>query len=342
MILERPEYLALAPLLAVLFALTVGAHWRRLRKLRKSYELTALRRLLPVSLDRFPTDRLLYLVGAGALIGLAAAGPVWLDPEPPEPPEPLDVAIVVDLSLSMTAVDATPSRIERARQTIGLLTEALPSVRFSLVVFAGWPYTLVPPTDDPDVLRYFVDSLQPEVVQERDRGNALSAALELAQNTLLDRPRENARRAILVMSDGDVYEDEDALLAAASEAAADGFEVWVAGLGTDSGSPLSLDGDMIRDVSGQAIRTSLDADLLEAVADAGRGAYEDITSDAGVSSLTAGLQDLSGDSEEGPADPFDTTYLLALLAIPLLLLEGAVDAGRRGLRTAHEDGGRAA
>ena len=34
--------------------------------------------------------------------------------------------------------------------------------------------------DDPDVIRYFVDSLQPEVVQEQDRGNSLGSALELA------------------------------------------------------------------------------------------------------------------------------------------------------------------
>ncbi len=72
MIFERPELLALAPLAAILFAFTVGAHWRRLRRLAMAYELTALRRLLPTSPGDFPTQRFLCLVGAGALLGLAA------------------------------------------------------------------------------------------------------------------------------------------------------------------------------------------------------------------------------------------------------------------------------
>ena len=330
MIFERPELLALAPLAAILFAFTVGAHWRRLRRLATAYELPALRRLLPTSPGRFPTQRFLCLVGGGALLGLAAAGPVLWDPEPPEPVPPLDVAIAVDLSLSMNAAGETGSRIERAREAIDRLTEELPSVRFSLVVFAGWPYVLVPPTDDPAVIRYFVDSLQPEVVEELDRGNSLGSTLELAGSTLETRPSEDGRQAILVISDGDVYEDEDVLVLAAADAAARGFEVWIAGLGSEAGSPISIAGEPVLDAASRAVRTSQNADLLSAMAEAGQGRYEDITEDGGLDSLVDDLRDLSGDSREGPAEPFDTTALFALLAIPLLLWEGVVDA-RRGV-----------
>jgi Ca-activated chloride channel family protein len=329
-IFERPELLALAPLAAILFAFTVGAHWRRLRRLATAYELTALRRLLPTDPGRFPTQRFLCLVCAGALLGLAAAGPILWDPEPPEPATPLDVAIAVDLSLSMNAADESGSRIERAREAIDRLTEELPSVRFSLVVFAGWPYVLVPPTDDPDVIRYFIDSLQPEVVQEVDWGNSLGSTLELAGSALESRPSEDGRQAILVISDGDVFEEEDVLVRAAADAAARGFAVWVAGLGSEEGSPISVAGEPVLDPVGRAVRTSQNADLLRATAEAGQGRYEDITEDGGLDSLVDDLRDLSGDSREGPAEPFDTTALFALLAIPLLLWEGVVDA-RRGL-----------
>jgi Ca-activated chloride channel family protein len=329
-IFERPELLALAPLAAILFAFTVGAHWRRLRKLATAYEVTALRRLLPTSPGRFPTRRFLCLVGAGALLGLAAAGPVLWDPEPPEPVPPLDIAIAVDLSLSMNAAGETGSRIERAREAIDRLTEELPSVRFSLVVFAGWPYVLVPPTDDPDVIRYFVDSLQPEVVEELDRGNSLGSTLEFAGSTLETRPSEDGRQAILVISDGDVYEDEDLLVRAAADAAARGFEVWIAGVGSEEASPMSIAGEPVLDAVGRAVRTSQNADLLSAMAAAGQGRYQDITQDEGLDSLVDDLRELSGDSREGPAEPFDTTALFALLAIPLLLWEGVVDA-RRGV-----------
>lgn len=328
MIFERPEYLALAPLAALLFALTLGAHWHRLRKLARAYELPALKRLLPVRVDRFPTERLLLFVGAGVLLGLGIAGPVWLEPEPPEVPDPLDVAIVVDLSLSMTADDVSPSRMERARTAIELLTEELPSVRFSLLVFSGWPYLLVPPTDDRTIVRYFIDSLEPELVQEVDRGNSLSAALELAGSTLASRPSPNARQAILVISDGDLYEDAGVLDGAAAEARAGGFEVWVAGVGTGEGAPLSIGGELLRDAGGEVVRVGQDVALLRSVAAAGGGTYEDITDEGGLRSLVDRLREVSGDSEEGPAEPFDTTYLLALLAIPLLLWEGVLDSGR--------------
>ena len=330
MIFERPELLALAPLAAILFAFTVGAHWRRLRRLATAYELTALRRLLPTSPGDFPTQRFLCLVGAGALLGLAAAGPVLWDPEPPESVPPLDVAIAVDLSLSMNAEGETGSRIERAREAIDRLTEELPSVRFSLVVFAGWPYMLVPPTDDPDVIRYFVDSLEPEVVEELDRGNSLGSTLKLAGSTLESRPSEDGRQAILVISDGDVYEDEDVLVRSAADAAARGFEVWIAGLGSEEGSPISIAGEPVLDAVGRAVRTSQNADLLSAMAEAGQGRYEDITEDGGLDAFVDDLRDLSGDARGGPAEPFDTTALFALLAIPLLLWEGVVDA-RRGV-----------
>ena len=330
MIFERPEFLALAPLAAILFAFTVGAHWRRLRTLATAYELTALRRLLPTSPGRFPTQRFLSLVGAGALLGLAAAGPVLWDSEPPEPVPPLDVAIAVDLSLSMNAGGETGSRIERAREAMDRLTEELPSVRFSLVVFAGWPYVLVPPTDDPDVIRYFVDSLQPELVQEGDRGTSLGSTLELSGSALETRPSQDGRQAILVISDGDVFEDEDVLVRAAADAAARGFEVWMAGLGSEEGLPISIAGEPVLDAVGRAVRTSQNADLLSAMAEAGQGRYEDITEDEGLDALVDDLRDLSGDSREGPAEPFDTTALFALLAIPLLLWEGVVDA-RRGV-----------
>ncbi|HSH74130.1 MAG TPA: VWA domain-containing protein, partial [Longimicrobiales bacterium] len=239
MTLLRPQLVVLAPLLALLLALALGLHWRRLRRLERAYDQAAARRIFPVRLDRFPTGRLLSLLAAGLAIGLAAAGPVWEPPEPPEPPPPLDLAIAVDLSLSMAAEDAAPTRIARAREVIEELTEELPSARFSLVVFAAWPYTLLPPTHDLAVVRYFARSLRVEVVQERDRGSSLSGAFEVARSALESRETLGGPRAILLLTDGETFEDEGGVAEAAAAVAADGLEVWVGGLGSDNGAPLS-------------------------------------------------------------------------------------------------------
>jgi Ca-activated chloride channel family protein len=326
--LLRPQLVVLAPLLALIFALALGLHWRRLRSLGRAYDQAAVRRLFPVRLDRFPTGRLMSLLAAGLAIGLAAAGPVWEPPEPPEPPPPLDLAIAVDLSLSMSADDAAPTRIARARRVIEELTEQVPSARFSLVVFAGWPYTLLPPTHDLAVVRYFAQSLRVELVQERDRGSSLSDALMVARSTLESRPTPGGGRAILVLSDGEVFEEEGGVVDAAAAVTADGLQVWVGGLGSETGAPLSLEGEPIRDASGRPITASRNTTLLRAVADAGRGRYEDVTEEGGLESLAAGLRALGGDDGGGASEPLDATSLLMLLAIPLLLWESIADAGR--------------
>jgi Ca-activated chloride channel family protein len=326
MTFERPELLVLAPLIAIVLAIALGWHWRRLRRLEQSFTSSAFRRLLPPGLGRFPSARLLGLVGGGVALGLAAAGPAWTLPDGDEQP-PLDVAIAVDLSLSMSATDAAPSRIARAREVVARLSEELPSVRFSLVVFAGWPYTLLPPTDDPSLVRYFAQSLDVSLVPPFNNGTALAEVLETSRYTLEARPSEEARQLVLLISDGG-GEVNDAAIDNAAWLLEDGFEVWVAGLGSDAGAPLFIEGAPLLGESGAQVVASLNEPLLRNVAAAGGGRYVDVTHDDGFEALLADLRDASGDTEGPPPPPVDAAFLLVLLAIPLFLWEAAADLGR--------------
>lgn len=323
---ERPELLVLAPLSAILLALALGSQWRRLRRLAEGLSSSAFRRLLPRDLGRFPSARLLSLVGGAVALGLAAAGPAWVMPEGEERP-PLDVAIAVDMSLSMGATDAAPSRMARAREVIARLSEELPSVRFSLVVFAGWPYTLLPPTDDLSLVRYFAQSLDVTLVPRTDNGTALADALELSRYTLEARPSDEPRQIVLLLSDGG-GEANEAVVENAAWLRDDGFEVWVAALGSEAGTTVFLDGTPLYDEGGQPVVASLNESLLREVAEAGGGRYVDVTREDGVEALLAALRDVSGD-RDGPAPPpVDAAFLLVLLAIPLFLWEGLADLGR--------------
>ncbi len=326
MTFERPDLLPLAPLAALLFALALGSHWRRLRRLVGSLDLPVLRRLLPEETGRFPTARLVGLVVSGLAIGLAAAEPQWGRSAAGDAPLPLDLAIVVDLSLSMGATDVAPSRVVRAREVIARLTEEMPSARLSLVSFAGWPYPLLPPTDDLNVVRYFAQSLAVELVQPRDRGSSLAEALTLARSTLEARPRPDARQAVLVLSDGDAR-DGDQALAEATALSEDGFEVWVAAIGSEAGSSLFLEGAPLLD-QGAPVVARLNESLLRELADVGRGRFENVSDEAGLDRLATELAALSGDDSDAGRPPVDAAFLLVLLAVPLLLWEGAADAGR--------------
>ncbi|MGE0160489.1 MAG: VWA domain-containing protein [Gemmatimonadales bacterium] len=323
---QRPDLLVLAPLAALLFAVALGSQWRRLRRLADAYRLPALQRLWPERLGRFPTVRLLCSIGAGLALGVAAAGPTWTVPASGEPLPPLDMAIAVDLSLSMSATDAAPTRIARARALIARLSEELPSVRFSLVAFAGWPYTILPPTDDPALLRYFAQSLDVSLIQPQDRGTALGDALALAGYTLEARPTPDARKAVLVLTDGDATQTDNAV-AVASELSDAGIEVWVGALGSDVGSPLLVDGAPVLE-GGRPVVAARDEPLLREVSRVTSGRYFDVNDEAGAEALISSLREVSGDTEDPPPPPVDAAFLLVLAAIPLLLWEAAADAGR--------------
>jgi len=323
---ERPELLVLAPVSAIILALAVGAQWRRLGRLVQDLSTSSYGRLLPVQPGRRPNARLLSLTVAGLAVGFAAAGPTWLTIEPEAQP-PVDVALAVDLSLSMSATDAAPSRIGRAREVITRLSGDLPSIRFSLVAFAGWPYTVLPPTDDHLVLDYFARSLDVGLVPPAGRGTSLAEALEHARYTLEARPSEGAIQVVLLLSDGGG--EEAALVTDAAAGLADaGFQLWVGALGSAAETPLVLDGVPLLDGAGRQVLSSLNEALLREAAEAGRGSFVNVTSEDGLESLVASLRELSGDREGPPPRPVDAAFFLVLLAIPLFLWESVADLGR--------------
>ena len=337
MTLAHPSLLVLAPLGALLVVLAIATQWWRVRRLERLLGARASVRLLPDVAQRFPAGRLLCALAVAAALGLAVAGPEPRAVESAPPAAPLDLAIAVDVSLSMGARDASPSRILRAREVVAALADALPASRLVLVVFADWPYTLVPVTDDPELVRWFAGSLQADLVVDRDQGTALSTAIEHASEALGGRPREGARRVVLLVSDGGAHDESDTVLEAARAAARDGVEVWTAGLGSTRGVELESETGPVLDPSGTPVLTQLDDRLLADIALAGGGTYEDVGDERGVRSLIAHLRDGDVDvSAEESAAP-DAALLLALLALALILGEGALD-GRRGLRRAARTG----
>jgi Ca-activated chloride channel family protein len=236
----------------------------------------------------------------------------------------------------MGSADAEPSRVARARQVVSQLSQALPAARILLVVFADWPYTLVPPTDDPAVVQYFAEALREDLVLDRDQGTALSAAIDHATAALTARPQAGARRVLVLVSDGVTQDDPDAVVASARAAHEAGVEVWTAGLGSVRGTELETETGPVLDASGTPVLTRLEETLLTDVAAAGGGTYAQVSEDRGLRALVARLEDTRPmPAGERPTTP-DAELLLALLALATMLGEGALDGARgrrRGART---------
>lgn len=72
------------------------------------------------------------------------------------------VVLVVDVSVSMNAVDVTPSRLEAARKAIrSFVDRAPPQLKIGLVAFSDEPVVLASPTTDKEALRSAITSLAP-------------------------------------------------------------------------------------------------------------------------------------------------------------------------------------
>ena len=133
MTFSRPALLALVPIVVLVLTLALAGQARRHLKLAQAFGgAAAARRLTSRDLSSFPRRRLACLIGAGAAMSLAAAGPYIDLGASLDPTQPVDLVNAVDLSLSMTAADVRPSRLERAKFVIQELTESMPEERLGL------------------------------------------------------------------------------------------------------------------------------------------------------------------------------------------------------------------
>jgi Ca-activated chloride channel family protein len=205
------------------------------------------------------------------LAGIAFAGPRWGQEKTTVRREGIDIALVVDASLSMLAPDERPSRLARVKQEIRRLRASGPGDRFALIAFAGRAYLLTPLTADGGALELYLDNLDPSVVGQA--GSMLAPALRQAHD-LLAASRGGGDRAIVVLSDGEVWDDAPAVDAEAARIAQAGMHLVSVGVGTTNGSTIPMgDGSTKRDDAGQEVVTRHDPATLARVASISRGTY---------------------------------------------------------------------
>lgn len=153
--------------------------------------------------DPPPGSGLLRIWLSALLLILGLAGPRWGRVIAPPAPPGRDVVLLVDVSRSMAARDADPSRLEVARSSARSLLRSLgrrPGEQAALVVFASRPELRVPMTSNLGAVSEGLDLLEAgEIVPG---GTSLAAGLALAVEAF--GPIEPADgRAIVVFSDGE-------------------------------------------------------------------------------------------------------------------------------------------
>jgi Ca-activated chloride channel family protein len=279
------------------------------------------------------------LLVAGALfLVLALARPQWGIVRERVERTGVDVALVLDTSLSMSVEDVSPNRFFLAKQSLSALMSRLAGDRFSLVAFEGEAYPLVPLTLDADAVSLFLETLETGFVPTP--GSNLLSGIESGIATFVDPSRVN--RVIVLVSDGEDL--EDSLEAAIAAAKKSGVVIHTVGIGSPQGGPVpDTDASGARNgyklENGEPVISRLNPDTLLRLAQATGGKFTQLTSNdtslSAIASAVEGMENRQAASEFSfrKKERFQFPLGLSLVSF-LLALFGPVRLERRRLKTA--------
>jgi Ca-activated chloride channel homolog len=230
----------------------------------------------------------------------------------------IDVVVALDVSKSMLATDLQPNRLERAKQFIGKLMNAMPNDRIGFVVFAGNAYLQMPLTTDYGAASLYVSSASPDAVPQQ--GTVISDALRKSNSAF--NATERRFKTIVLISDGEDHDEE--AIATTKELAAHGTMINTVGIGSPQGAyiPDPVTGGNKKDDAGNDVVSRLNESILQQIATTTNGVYVHLEdSDEAVSQLK---QQFAGIETKAFGDVslmnFQTYYWWFAIAMFLFLL----------------------
>jgi Ca-activated chloride channel family protein len=295
---------------------------------------------------------------AAAAAGVALAGPRWGSRVVTTETKGLNVVIAVDISRSMLAEDAAPSRLERAKNQARRIVQDFSGDRIGLIAFAGQSFILSPLTVDGGALNLLIDALDPDLTSAG--GTEIARALRQARD-LLFAGDPIADRVLVMFTDGEAHDTLQSIQSAAENLRRDGVRLILVAEGGVEPETIPVrdaDGRLIgqqRDPSGETVQTTRRDDVLTAIADEAHG----VVVPAEHGDQAGAVQDLVSGYKRSPqatstaAQDISRAWLLALVAVAallahamtrrsmalasLLLLLGAGEVLAQGRRNAADD-----
>ena len=247
-----------------------------------------------------------------------------------------DILIALDVSRSMLAEDAAPTRLSRAKAEISALVDELSGHRVGLVAFAGRATVLSPLTPDYGFFRMILRGAEPTSVSRG--GTRIGEAIQLGIDVFEESTAGS--KLTLLITDG---EDHDSYaLEAAAAAKQAGIKIVAIGFGSENGSEITLVDpntgartQLIDKQTGAPVISRLNGELLRSIALSTEGAFVP----AGVAALDlesivqAHIEPLVRESaqESTRVVPGEQYPWFVLGALVCLVIAAAFGAGRRVL-----------
>ena len=266
---DAPIVVALSPVVAA--AVWAAASWARRSRVRRAAAWSEATARIARSAGRFGAPALGLAAGLAAV---ALSGPRWGEEQIVTETRGLNLVFAIDISRSMLAEDAKPSRLGRALREARRLVQDLDGDRLGLSAFAGTSYILSPLSVDGTALTLYLDALDPDVASEG--GTSLAPALAQGIDLLHASP-EIADRVLVMFTDGEAHDSLEQALQEARRLAGLGIHLILVAEGGKQPTKIPVRDDrgtMIswqQDESGTQILTSRRDDVLGAIADAAQG-----------------------------------------------------------------------
>ncbi|MCC9643909.1 VWA domain-containing protein [Rhodopirellula sp. JC740] len=230
-----------------------------------------------------PSDRVkrglsaLCVLAAMLLMSISLLDLRWGKAWEEVPQRGIEAVFVLDVSRSMLAEDASPNRLDRAKQQISDMVDEMPGDRVGLVVFAGETRQVLPLTRHVEDFKQTLESVGMQSV--RRGGSRLGDAIRVAADAFLDKTTDH--KAMVILTDGEDQES-DPVESAKRVHEEKGIRIFTIGLGdmVDGSRIPDVDPEMPRRQSsryvkhkGQTVISKMNGAILKEVATQSDGAY---------------------------------------------------------------------
>jgi Ca-activated chloride channel family protein len=254
---------------------------------------------------------------AVALVVVSAARPQSSEAREVISGEGVDIALALDISGSMAALDFEPlNRLEAATDVIANFIDQRKYDRIGLVVFASEAFVQSPPTIDHRVLFGMLGELDLAASLGLEDGTAIGLGLATGANML--KNSESASKIVVLLTDGVNNKGNVDPITAAIAAETLGIKVYTIGMGDPDGVLTSR-----RGLGDQLViqRYELDEETLQQIADTTGGKYFRATNAEGLREIYDEINEL--ETSEIDVRQFIKYRELSgwfLVPVPLLLL----------------------
>ena len=269
------------------------------------------------SLQKTPVK--LILLGCVLLAILAMAGPSWQKQSSQVYTSQAGLVIALDLSLSMTAQDVAPSRLQRAKYKITDILNQVKDQNIALLAYAGDAHMVSPLTQDSNTIKAMLPALDPYIMPTGG-----SNLVRLAEQAVALFEQSNSQpRQLLLVTDGVESQDIETV---SQLLHTHNIQLSILAVGTEQGAPLvQPNGQFFKDSKGNVIMPNLEIDELQQLAHTSGGEIRMLSNtDADINALLNNARVTEKFTQQSQDVEFDQWvdngfYLLIPLALLSLL-----------------------